>query len=322
MLIHKARHWLALQVALHLNEHSVYYYQLLYGDKDTFLLGLLLAGTQHTIVPHRPISDTPYSLFQRTMAGDILFQHRTGAKWRYADPQIVLPEVACEADCMAALSVLRAQWNGLVFTPPPRSVRARKAESHIAAAGVFGMRRPGENPGRLKLLAEGEIGAGRAADMMNWHCEERGGAIDLVIDDAFGPAWRLQQALRGWSGRAIGTDREIHLAEENPDLATPHARTHARSLVQDILSAAGFPNPVWMQRHADVTIALRLISAIEPGVANSLASISACCDPIQKRALDGLARKFQPEPRNADIEGIRNKWPRTGHYTLSDLDVR
>lgn len=319
ILIHKARHWRGLQMALHLNEHSAYYYQLLYGDKDTFLLGLLVTGSTYALVPHRPFSDSPFCQFQRNMAGEVLFQHRSGAKWRYADPQVKLPKAKLEEECLAALTTLRVQWNGLVFTPPLRSLRARKAETGLAAARFFHLQRPGEESVRLELLPESEIGAGRAAATMNWHCEETGNAIELVISDAFGPAWRLRQGTNGWSGRAAKGGGEAYLTEECASLAP--ATELVRSLTEEILSAAGFPNPVWMRRRAEISAALGLIAALEPGIADALAVISGRCGSAEKQVLDAIASELRREPRNGDVSAYRANWPRHGRYTLpADLD--
>lgn len=197
LLIDKSRHWPALQIALHLNEHADYYYEFLYGDKDTWLLALLLAGEPYALVPHRPFADVPFCLHQRDMRGEPLFQHRTGAKWRYAGAQMEIPNAALRDECLRALATLRAQWNGLVFNPPPRGARARVTEKRLAAVRLFDLVRPGDRTVSLELLAEGDIGAGRARDRMNWHCEESDGDIALVISDAFAPTWRFRPIADG-----------------------------------------------------------------------------------------------------------------------------
>jgi hypothetical protein len=253
------------------------------------------------------------------MAGEVLFQHRTGAKWRYANPQIKLPKAELEEECMAALTTLRAQWNGLIFTPPRRSLRAREAEAGLAAARFFHLRRPGEEPARLELLPECEIGAGRAAATMNWHCEETGSVIELVISDAFCPAWRLRQESNAWIGRAAKTDGEVYLTEESASSAPTNE--NVRSLTEEILSAAGFPNPIWISRRAEISAALGLVAALEPGIGDALAAISLRCGPVEQQALDAMARELRREPRNDDFSADRANWPMPGRYTVAaDLD--
>jgi hypothetical protein len=169
------------------------------------------------------------------------------------------------------------------------------------------------------LLPESEIGAGRAAATMNWHCEETGSAIELVISDAFCPSWRLRQESNAWSGRAAKGDGEVYLTEERASLAPTNE--NVRSLTEEILSAAGFPNPVWMRRRAEISTALGLVAAIEPGIGDALAAISGRCGVVEKQVLDAMASELRREPRNADLRADRANWPMPGRYTVAaDLD--
>ena len=57
VLIDKRRHWPALQACLYFNEEAETYYQMLYGDKDTFLAAWLVTNDDFALVPHRPLVD-------------------------------------------------------------------------------------------------------------------------------------------------------------------------------------------------------------------------------------------------------------------------
>ena len=107
VLIEKQRYWRALNLVVFLNEHADTLYQLVYGDKDTFLVGGLLANATFSVVPYRPFIDNR-CLVQRDFAGAPLFQHRTGSKWTYAQSQIEIPNFVHEKDCLRILSDLRS----------------------------------------------------------------------------------------------------------------------------------------------------------------------------------------------------------------------
>lgn len=204
LLIDKSRKWGALSVARHLNERAHYYYNMLYGDKDTFLLAMLLTDSAFELVPHRPATDRGMCLYQHDFHGAPLFQHRTGAKWRYAGEQDDLPGFVGMDACLVALNNLRRKWNGLIVDAPSRSDAAQRAEERLVSAGGVTFLVPGEGPIQLEFFAEGDIGAGRSADRMNWRCEEERGEISLLISDAFGPTWRLAEQAGGrWYGRSV-----------------------------------------------------------------------------------------------------------------------
>lgn len=209
LLVHKVRHWPALQIALHLNERADFYYRMIYGDKETYLIGLLVTASRFALIPHRPAADLAICLYQRDFEGNVLFQHRTGAKWRYAGKQDDLPGFVGSEACSEALSDLRRGWNGLVFLAPPRGPRALQAEKDLPLLGPLVFVVPGQSPLKLELMPDGEIGEGRSPARMNWHCDEESGAIHLVIRDAFGPCWRLAlQPNHRWYGSSA-TDRTV-----------------------------------------------------------------------------------------------------------------
>ncbi|MEI9899474.1 MAG: hypothetical protein WDN31_04300 [Hyphomicrobium sp.] len=68
VLVDKRRHGQALAATFLLNEQAETIYDLVYGDKDTFLLGWLLTGATHAVVPHRPFADDR-TLTQRDFGG-------------------------------------------------------------------------------------------------------------------------------------------------------------------------------------------------------------------------------------------------------------
>ncbi|HEU4880733.1 MAG TPA: hypothetical protein VFT45_00770 [Longimicrobium sp.] len=114
VLVDKERCWAALNLALHLNRHSAYYYRWFYGDKDTFHLAWRRVGLEYGLVPH-PLFDLHGVMVQHDPAGRPLFQHRTAAKWTLSGANPNIPGFRDEALCHAAMAELRQLW-----TPPMR----------------------------------------------------------------------------------------------------------------------------------------------------------------------------------------------------------
>ncbi len=202
VLIDKSRHWGPLQVTMHLNEDADTYYRLVYGDKDTFLIAWLLTGAASALVPHRPFQ-TEYGLAQRDFSGALLFQHRCWTKWSYVGDTPAEPDFRHFSDCLAALAELRSKWAGRVFAPPSRSVGAREIEAGLTGTALH-LKRPGADEEEVHLLADGEIGTGRAHDRQYWYVVEDNGDFALVLHDGVRETHRLSRAEDGiWKGRRM-----------------------------------------------------------------------------------------------------------------------
>ena len=69
--------------ARELNRNSEDTYKVLYGDKDTFLIGMLQANCDFKVSPHLCDCFPPLNLYHRDFDGNLLFMHLTGAKFRH-----------------------------------------------------------------------------------------------------------------------------------------------------------------------------------------------------------------------------------------------
>lgn len=208
LAIDKARHWHALQLIVYMNTHADHYYRMVYGDKDLFLIGLMLANSSYELVPHTPHSDVPWCLYQRDFAGERLFQHRTGAKWRYRGPQVELPGFRHRKQCEAALDQLRSTWNGFVFNAPARPPAALAEEDRLAGVGHVTIRRTGETPCTCALLEGGELKTNHPSFLTQWYCigEDQ---ISLILRDRYDRDTRFTPAA---PGRWLEVDVPAHLA--------------------------------------------------------------------------------------------------------------
>jgi len=78
-LIDKARCWRELLLAMHLNEHSDFWYRYVYGDKDTFKLAWHKAGCRYAL-PATPAGWAWPALLQHDLDGRLLFTHACQGK--------------------------------------------------------------------------------------------------------------------------------------------------------------------------------------------------------------------------------------------------
>jgi hypothetical protein len=206
LVVDRQRHWQALNAALYLNEEADTFYRLVYGDKDTFLAAWLLTKAPYALVPHRPFVDER-CLFQRDFAGSPLFQHRTGAKWKYSEDPDAVPGFVHLDACVAALQELRQHWCGRVMRPPSRGLKARRAERGIAAQGSFALCRAGEPDHRIRLGACGEVTEGRSHLVQSWFVRERGASLELVLCRGSRETFRLRPLEGGaWAGDEVHLD--------------------------------------------------------------------------------------------------------------------
>ena len=111
MLIDKARCWRALNLTMHLNENSDFYYKYIYGDKDTFHMAWRMLDQEYGMIT-TPLQAMGAYLRQHDPRGRLLFQHRHGAKWKVDAPNQVVPGFKFEDVCFGYLDRLYSRWDG------------------------------------------------------------------------------------------------------------------------------------------------------------------------------------------------------------------
>jgi hypothetical protein len=114
LLLDKSRRWRALNLALHLNEHSDFYYAYLFSEKDTLHMAWHMAGEPYAMPPGILTLERTMCLFD--FEGRRLFQHRVGCKWELDGPNLRVADFWYEDECLAALADLRRRWNGVPFS--------------------------------------------------------------------------------------------------------------------------------------------------------------------------------------------------------------
>jgi len=108
IVVDKKRCWKALQLTMHLNEWSDFFYRHFHGDKETFHLAWRKIDQPYSM-PSRAIEELGgYSMAQHDFEGRRIFQHRCLPKWILKNNPH-LPRFQFEAECIEYLDHLSAQ---------------------------------------------------------------------------------------------------------------------------------------------------------------------------------------------------------------------
>jgi hypothetical protein len=214
LVVDKARCWAVLQLTLHLNAWSDFYYQYVYGDKETFHLAWRMLDRPYAMPPYpsrmatgawsqAPATDAgAWTQVQHDFAGRPIFHHRTSTgKWNLLGENLRFEGIPYHEFCLDVLADLRARWDGRA-APAPRPSRMARTASELVAASPFLYVRRATDRRRLELLLNGEIGTGAAAAERRWRLEQIGGTPELSIEGDFGVICRLRLERDGvWRGR-------------------------------------------------------------------------------------------------------------------------
>jgi hypothetical protein len=100
----------ALQLTVHLNAHSDFYYRYVHGDKETFHMAWRMLGRHYAMVP-TPLHALPFAMCQHDFEGRRLFQHRNRAKWAAGRANRHIEGFELEDVCLAFLSELERGLN-------------------------------------------------------------------------------------------------------------------------------------------------------------------------------------------------------------------
>jgi hypothetical protein len=183
LLIDKRRCWPALVTALHMTRHSETFFPHTHGDKDAFHLAWRLVGRGWSMAPH-PARATTTGLFQRDFDGQLLFQHRTGAKWRLTGANVLAKEFRHQGACLGFLDELRSRWSGQISSLSQPTANEIRAEAEIAKTGWYELRVPGEATRRLELLTGNRIGIGADRDrLLGWSVRDGRIRLDGIAEE-------------------------------------------------------------------------------------------------------------------------------------------
>jgi hypothetical protein len=111
IVVDKQRCWEALCLSLWFNENSNFYYQHLYGDKETFHIAFRKVKKTYSLVS-TPIHTLDRTMCQHDFAGRRLFQHRNRDKWDLLLHNRKIEDFWFEDECLDHVKQLRQLWDG------------------------------------------------------------------------------------------------------------------------------------------------------------------------------------------------------------------
>lgn len=159
LLVDKARCWKALSLCNWYNEHSDFYYQHVYGDKETFRFAWQRLKQPISWPPKYASGRLLFTLEQHDFQGRVLFQHRFYRKWSLYGANTAIPGFVHEDKCLEFLDELRSAWN-----PQRHLMRKVMSNDRDLMESLTGQRflydRPGHNRWPIRLDLDGRISEG------------------------------------------------------------------------------------------------------------------------------------------------------------------
>ncbi len=111
IVVDKQRCWNALCLAMWFNENSDFYYQHLYGDKETFHLAFEKLNQSYSM-PAAPVHRLEGTMCQHDFSGNRLFQHRNTDKWNLFLRNKKVEDFWFEEECRGYVKQLQEIWDG------------------------------------------------------------------------------------------------------------------------------------------------------------------------------------------------------------------
>ena len=113
IVVNKQQCWRALSLTMWFNEYSDFFYEHVWGDKDTFRFAWHRLEQRFAMPPFEieKLSDT---MCQHDFQGRRIFQHRNMDKWNFYRDNGRIPGFLFEEECQADVRELRRLWDGIV----------------------------------------------------------------------------------------------------------------------------------------------------------------------------------------------------------------
>jgi len=212
ILVDKRRCWLPLLLTMHMNEWSEFYYNHIWGDKDTFHMAWHVAEQAYHMIKH-PIHRIPDTMCQHDPEGEIIFQHRNLAKFQILGNKKI-PGFQFEEECINFVTQLNPTdfGEGRISQAAKHSIFSASAEDAykvLIKNKYFKYKKEGSAPKILEFKQDGGFGKGSSVDENGWYLGIEEGAMFLYIINVAGEhVCRLKRLSDSrWKGNLIGKVR-------------------------------------------------------------------------------------------------------------------
>lgn len=205
LLINKEKCWYPLNLCMHYNSHSDFYYYYFYGDKDSFHLAWRKLGYEYTMIPHPNRSFANDALIiQYNPEGIPLFQHRNGDKWSIHHKNQHINEFEQEDEALRDLAELKNTWSGFERkVPDDYNEYEQKIFEQLITNGPYNCVMEGSHPRSIQFLPDHSIEE-MHGNTKKWSINRNGKdkvVLRLKINSRYGVSCQLWPQDDGtWSG--------------------------------------------------------------------------------------------------------------------------
>jgi hypothetical protein len=205
ILVNKHKCLEALQLCNWYNERSDYYYQFVYGDKDTFRFAWHKVGMPFSM-PERGIEVIPCTLCQHDLSGRRIFQHRVHAKWSLINNRRI-PGFIHEDKCLQFIDELNQIWKPITLLTQHLTSRDFEAAAELVGR-KYRLIWSGRNKWDIELALDGRVTKGFNANAFFWWIDDG----DMCLAGADGAQWaKLASNGVGWSGTTVQRRQKVTL---------------------------------------------------------------------------------------------------------------
>jgi Mannosyltransferase putative len=205
IVVDKARCWEALNLAMHYNDHSDFYYRHIHGDKETFHFAFRRLGKSYSM-PEHPIHRLDGTMCQHDFRGRRLFQHRNMDKWKLDGSNRAVADFWLEEECRGFLSELRGLWSGRAFWNADPDEHEAAVRARVAGK-TYRYIRVGHDERPLELREDGLVGEGAAERERLWSINTIDGEVVLTLLGENSTTGHLRADDGVWRGRWLQCER-------------------------------------------------------------------------------------------------------------------